>query len=424
MNQNYIKSYIYTIIFCVLFPSCGGSNPEDDISTPNPPKPDPTITISASPSTISLPAVGGEQFLTVTTNADSWTVSTSEKWLSVTKEGNKVKIQGEANINASRTATIRCTVTGKDISSSVSVSQNKVTNIQSDSLALVDFSKLGANWNPAKDMGQWNGVEIEGGRVTSIKLASSGIKGDFPASIGRLTSLQYLDLSGNELSGNIPSEMNNLGQLEFLDLSNNNISGSAPSLNALSKLVLLDLSSNKLTSLPNLNQNIESLEYLAVNNNEISGSLPSSWSKYKKVIYLDISNNSFSGSIPSEWTAFSKMRVFHLYMNSLSGTIPDYISSFSTLKSLALNHNNFTGNIPVDLGNIAVLEDLWLLQNRMNGAVPASLQTNPHWEAWKNNITPQQSGYGFSNVKSTHSSRKSSANNTSLSNYYKSMYHR
>jgi Leucine-rich repeat (LRR) protein len=417
MSQNYIKSYIYTIIFCVLFTSCGGSDPEDDIPTPDP------ITIFTSLSTISLPAVGGEQYFTVTTNTDNWTVSSSDNWLSVTKEGNRVKIQGEANINASRTATIRCIVTGKDISSSVSVSQNKVTNIQGDSLALVDFSKLGVSWNLAKGMDQWDGVEIEGGRVTSIKLVSNGIKGNLPASIGRLTSLQYLDLSGNELSGNIPSEMNNLGQLEFLDLSNNNISGSAPSLNALSKLVLLDLSSNKLTSLPNLHQNLESLEYLAVNNNEISGTLPSSWSKYKKVIYLDASSNSFSGSIPNEWAAFSKMRVFHLYMNSLSGTMPDYISSFNALKSLALNHNNFTGNIPVGLGNIPALEDLWLLQNRMNGTVPASLLTNSHWEAWKNNITPQQSGYGFSNVKSIHS-RKSSANNTSLSNYYKSMYHR
>lgn len=428
MNHNYIKYILYSLFICILFVGCGGSG-EDDPIPPNPPKPPipgETITISTNPTAISIPAIGGEISFTVTTNAKDWTASTSEVWLKVTKEGNKVKVQGEPNFVTSRSATITCSVVGDNVSAKVTASQKVTTSVESDRLSLIDLSEsLGINWDINKEVDQWKGVEAKEGRIISIKLSDTGIKGAIPSSIGRLTELKHLDLSNNNLSGDIPSEINNLTHVEFLDLSNNNLSGDFPSIKALKKLILLDVSANKLTQAPEFDPSLSDIEYLAVNNNSLSGALPSSWSKYKKLVYLDVSNNSFTGAIPNDWSVLTRLRVFHLYKNSISGTIPNYVVKFKSLKSLALHYNNLTGNIPNELGNMDDLEDLWLVQNRLSGAIPNSILNNPNWNTWSNNLVKQQDGYGFSNAPKTKSGYLELSNNSniySLSEQYKDMY--
>jgi Leucine-rich repeat (LRR) protein len=393
------KAMIYVCMtVCVLLAGCGGGS-DGDIDEPgvNPPvpEPEPEITIAASTQSITLSSVGDEQTFTVTTQATDWSVASSESWLSAVKEGNNtVKIQAAINLNNLRTAVVTCTVSGRNSSVSVQVSQSNVTELQSDSLALADF--FGATGGTSNSLAH-PGVTVADGRVTILKLKNSNLSGFIPATLGSLTQLQYCDLSGNNLTGSLPAELNRLTQLEYLDLSENSLSGNVPDMASLTKLIVLDLSSNELTSLPVLPQSLSDMGYLALNNNNLSGNLPTSWSNYRKLVYIDLSVNTFTGNIPSEWSTLTGMKALHLYGNALSGTIPDWFESFTYLKSLTLNHNNLTGTIPANLGILPQLETLWLSQNKLTGEIPSSLLNNPHWNEWESLICPQQSGSGFTN---------------------------
>ena len=238
MKKIYIIHFVATALmlnFCILLAGCGGNEPAE-------------TKISTSVSSLTLSAVGGESTFNVTvTNDANWTVASSDSWLSVTKQGNNtVQVRSDANLTSSqRFAKITCNVDGGKVSASVSVSQPKASDAQSDSLVLVELNKAtGANLA----LGVQKNAD---GRVTVLNFSGSKFSGTLPASIGRLTQLQYCDFSGNKLSGAIPAEIGNLTQLIYLDLSDNGFSGNAPSLNQLSGLLVLDMSLNKLTTFTN-----------------------------------------------------------------------------------------------------------------------------------------------------------------------------
>ena len=92
-------------ILILLMSNCGKSK-NDDSTPSDPPKP---VTITANPTSLSLPATGGEQTFTVTTTATEWTVSSDASWLTASKQGNSVKVEASANDGAARSTTVRCT---------------------------------------------------------------------------------------------------------------------------------------------------------------------------------------------------------------------------------------------------------------------------------------------------------------------------
>ncbi|MDR1517720.1 MAG: leucine-rich repeat domain-containing protein [Dysgonamonadaceae bacterium] len=380
------------------------------------------ISVTASAQNITLPSMGGAQTFTITCNADDWIVVSPQSWLSVSRQGgNQVTVQSEVNFDNARSTAVKCQLNGKDILS-VQVSQNAVTKLQSDSLALADLYHTagGSGWTTkwtltSGNIAQWKGVTVTDERVSGLELPSNNLVGNILASFGRLTNLAHCNLSGNKLSGSIPTEISNLTKLEYLDLSGNNLSGIIPALN-IAKLVVLDLSGNEFTDMAA--QTLSDLEYLALRQNKLQGSLPSSWANYKKLIYIDVSANAYTGSIPN-WTALIRLRALHLYDNKLSGGLPTLLATLNYLESIALHKNDFTGNIPSNLGDLPLLESLWLSQNRLTGEIPQSLLQNPHWDEWKGNVAPQQSDYGFSNYVET---RAVQANTPSeLSDYGKQL---
>ena len=91
-------------------------------------------------------------------------------------------------------------------------------------------------------------VDIEDGRVVAINARGKELKGNIPAELGNLTSLQFLELSGNQLTGAIPTESGNLAKLSYLFLGDNKLTGQIPrELGSLISLITLALNGNKLT---------------------------------------------------------------------------------------------------------------------------------------------------------------------------------
>ncbi|MBO1351433.1 MAG: putative Ig domain-containing protein [Hormoscilla sp. GUM202] len=161
------------------------------------------------------------------------------------------------------------TVTASDAGGQV----EDVFNIDVDVLNANDYAALKAlyesiDWNgkaswdvssptspSASVVDQWDGVTVEGSRVTKIELYNKSLSGKLPSELGDLSSLQSLYLDHNSLSGTIPSELGDLSNLQFLHLNNNGLSGTIPS-------ELGDLSSN--------------LQQLWLYDNSLSGTIPES----------------------------------------------------------------------------------------------------------------------------------------------------
>ncbi|KAH0453769.1 hypothetical protein IEQ34_018093 [Dendrobium chrysotoxum] len=99
----------------------------------------------------------------------------------------------------------------------------------------------------------WAGVtcDINGGfaRVAKLNLTNFGISGLLSDSIGNLTAISNIWLSGNKLAGKIP-QMGNLKELTSLRLADNELIGSIPSFLAnLPKIKEIFLQNNKLSGL-------------------------------------------------------------------------------------------------------------------------------------------------------------------------------
>ncbi|KAK9063927.1 hypothetical protein SSX86_017799 [Deinandra increscens subsp. villosa] len=293
--------------------------------------------------------------------------------------------------------------------------------------ALVDDYALLNSWKDstnARDCCRWRGVGCNNstGQVIALHLSGTwsdqedqklGLSGEIDSSLLSLSSLTYLDLSGNNftripefigslknlhhlnLSGveltspKIPDQLGNLSNLQTLDLLGTPVFiKDTHWLSSLSSLKYLDLSNIYLSysvSLLNTAIKLPSLVELRLRNSFLPVNTANSFldlltNLSNSFSALDLHNNDLPSDTIYPWLFnFSRsLSVVNLSVNKLLGTIPDAFGTFRNLKTLDLGFNNgLKGGIPSSFRNLSHLHRLLLYRNDLDQDLP-SLFSNLH----------------------------------------------
>ncbi|XP_039173775.1 receptor-like protein EIX1 [Eucalyptus grandis] len=217
-------------------------------------------------------------------------------------------------------------------------------------------------------------------RLSSLEfliLSGCGLE-DLPTSEHvNFTSLRFLDLSYNFMNSSIPPWFQNFSKLEHLDLSNNDLQGIFPTIILENSpwLRFSDVSGNKLEG--ELLKNLSifcNLQVLSLCYNKFSGRISDINNDalicgQSNLKIIDVSNNNFSGHLPNQFGNFRDLEFLDLSWNSISGTIPTSVGQLLSLRSLQLSSNKLSGNIPESIGQLSNLEVMDIGDNQLDGVV-------------------------------------------------------
>ena len=219
------------------------------------------------------------------------------------------------------------------------------------------------------------GIPSEFGGLSELRelfISGTGISGQIPPELGNLRNLKHLSISETAIHGPLPPELGNLTKLESLSLDHNYLVGQIPAeLANLRRLESLNLSWNDLTGpIPPELSLFTNLWSLDLSVNELSGNIPRSLGSLQDLRYLDLSANQLSGNIPFSLGSLQDLGRLDLGGNQLSGPIPPELGNLKVMRALFLGGNQLSGSIPRELGNLLSLERLTLSSNRLSGKVP------------------------------------------------------
>lgn len=102
----------------------------------------------------------------------------------------------------------------------------------------------------------------------------------------------------------------------------------------------LNLSGQKLSSVPKYVFERTNLTNLNLSNNLLSGSLPAEIRLLSKLRSLDLSNNNFTG-VPAEIGQLSQLEILDLSGNAITG-LPHELANLKNLKSLDLRNTSYS----------------------------------------------------------------------------------
>uniref|UniRef100_A0A0E0IZK2 Receptor kinase-like protein Xa21 n=1 Tax=Oryza nivara TaxID=4536 RepID=A0A0E0IZK2_ORYNI len=255
---------------------------------------------------------------------------------------------------------------------------------ETDRLSLLDFKnaiildpqQALVSWNDSTQVCSWEGVFCRvkaPNPVVALNLKNRDLVGTISPSLGNLTFLKHLILTGNAFTGQIPASLAHLHRLQTLSLAANTLQGRIPNLANYSDLMVLDLFRNNLAgkfpaALPHR------LEKLRLSFNNITGTIPASLANITTLKYFACVNTSIEGNIPDEFSKLSALEILYLDINKLTGSFPEAVLNISALTGLSFAINDLHGEVPPDLGNsLPNLQAFELGGNLFHGKIPSSI---------------------------------------------------
>ena len=242
-------------------------------------------------------------------------------------------------------------------------------------------------WLSDAPPGDWYGVDTDDdGRVVAIDLGpkwdaeanrtiQQGMRGEIPPEIGELSGLTTLVLADNYLSGAIPAEIGSLTRLVRLDLGGNSLTNYIPpEIGNLANLTRLHLGNNILIGrIPPEIGGLPDLVELDLGDNMLFGEIPPEIGGPSGLTQLDLSGNRLTGPVPDEIGELIRLSRLDLSANRLTGRIPSTLEYLTSLTSLDLSHNLLTDPVPTGIGELTRLTSLDLSANELSGPIPRSV---------------------------------------------------
>ncbi len=372
-----------------LAKGCGDG---DGPTAPPPPEPARPATVTVSPATAGLSALGTTVQLTAEVRDQNASVmaGAAVTWSSGDASVATVDVSGLVTGVGEGTATITASV-----GSGEGTAEITVMDLERAALIALYEATDGPNWVNSDNwltdapLGDWYGVYTDAdGRVVRLDLRGGwdneaqesiphGLSGSIPAELGNLASLVWLTLNLNDLMGPIPPEIGDLASLEELNLGDNDLTGPIPpEIGGLSNLERLYLGDNDLMGpIPPEIGDLASLEHLGLARNDLTGPIPPEIGDLASLTQLSLGDNDLTGPIPPEIGGLSNLERLYLARNDLTGPIPPEIGDLADLESLNLSFNGLTGTIPTELGGLASLTSLLLNDNDLEGSIPVSFSS-------------------------------------------------
>ncbi|XP_050379885.1 receptor-like protein 7 [Argentina anserina] len=304
--------------------------------------------------------------------------------------------------------------------STLDLSSNLPPDPKMPSLKMVTFRSLVQNLTSIELL-HLSSIEIDStvpntmvnlSSLTSLRLQTCKLKGQFPVGIFNLPNLEVLDLTDNyDLAGYFPDDLNKSSPLKILSLQATDFSGHLPSsignlralnslnirscnfypyvpssLSNLTQLTFLELSSfydyTYLRDLPKIHTfsdqfsdswswfgKLTKLNHLALDTTHLKGDLPCSLANLTQLLLLDLNQNEITGEIPCCLASLKQLLKLRLGHNQMTGEIPSCLMQLTQLTLLDLRFNNLQGTIPRSLFQLKNLEYIYLHSNNLSGSV-------------------------------------------------------
>ena len=204
-----------------------------------------------------------------------------------------------------------------------------------------------------------------------------------PSTIGMLSKLNVLDLESNMLSSTIPS-MKPVRYLQHLRLGHNKLSSPLfPALSHQAELLELNVTHNEMSgdvlffkcflaccvsAGKNPWTNLRLLAVIDLSFNQFTGEV-NSLGYILRPRVLDISSNFFVGEVPSSLP--NALVTFNASNNQLSGTMPTdaFERRMDELETIDVSGNQIVGALPMGVAEIGALKTLILANNSFTGTV-------------------------------------------------------